>query len=149
MSYNKKRRFFKILYTGRTSNFQNWQWPRIGNRTPLLTDVKHCEHGYHLCDAESVMSWCEFDEDIYVAQGFGEHIHLEFKSVFGQACLLANITPTVKELRSIVRFGNKRDKSSGLLPDREQLWWEIQDNYNEEHDKFIKLLHKKARDAGF
>ena len=88
-------KYYKVLsLDGAACHGGNGQWhfprdKRPGKWMPLIADINPCVRGYHLCRRSQLIYW--LGPALWIAEGRGEKIDADDKTVFGQARLLARL----------------------------------------------------------
>src|SRR3990167_5009828 len=127
----KDKVFLKILGPNRSTLWATGhKWPQINRWTVAYDYLSMCKQGWHLTPIGRIKYWLVeaysiYDKQIqmdlskikiYLAKGRGETITQHSKSVFSQARLLTDITPTVKEyLSCLTKDGEKYIKDNKLF----------------------------------
>ena len=85
-------KYYKVLGKGgKACNGGKGKWylpknGKSGKWMPKIEDIKPCESGYHLCELRDLIDW--LNEEIYEAEGRGESIRDNNKTVFQEARLI-------------------------------------------------------------
>ena len=88
-------KYYKVLGKDGVSCYGGsgqWHLPKNGKPgkwMPKIEDIDPCARGYHLCEASDLREW--LNEEIYEAEGRGESVRDEDKTVFEQARLIRKI----------------------------------------------------------